>query len=141
MFKPTAIILSLILGLASFLLADNQPPYDYIVNQSYVRPDPAHGGQQVTVHWELKVKRICPGIIIRTIVDAKTKASVSYDPTPAAATVRIGDTSLERTFFLPAAILPGPKLYRVNAQYICNPLQHLWPLKVQTPDLVFEVIN
>jgi hypothetical protein len=64
---------------------------------------------------------------------------VSYDPTPALGTVKIGDTSIERTFFLPEGMLPGRKLYRANAEYICNPLHRIWPLKVQTPDIPFDV--
>lgn len=134
-------VLALLLGGVAYMAADNQPPYDYIIEQSYVRPNPAHPGRQITVHWELKINRICPGVIVRTIVDAKTKARVSYDPALALVTVRAGDTSLERTFFLPEEMLPGPKLYRANAEYICNPLNRIWPLKVQTPDLYFEVIN
>lgn len=128
-------------GWLAFMLADNQPPYSYIVEKSFVRPNPAHSGRQVTIHWEFKINRLCPGAIVRTIVDARTKAKVSYDPTPALGTVAMGDTSLERTFFLPEEMLPGPKLYRANAEYICNPLHRIWPLKVQTPDLAFEVTN
>jgi hypothetical protein len=133
--------LAVLFGLVAFMAADNQSPYTYIVEQSYVRPNPAHSGRQVTVHWELKINRICPGVIVRTIVDARTKAKVSYDPAPALVTVKAGDTSLERTFLLPEEMLPGPKLYRANAEYVCNPLHRIWPLKVQTPDLAFEVTN
>lgn len=123
----------------AYMLSDNQPPYSYIIEKSYVIPNPSQAGHQVTVHWELKVNRLCAGVIVRTIVDAKTGAKVSYDPTPSLSTMRMQDTSLERTFFLPEGAQPGPKLYRANAEYICNPLHRIWPLKVQTPDIHFEV--
>jgi hypothetical protein len=133
------VIVSIVLGCIAFMFADNQPPYSYIVEKSYVIPNPSHAGHQVLIHWEFKINRLCPGTIVRTIVDAKTGATISYDPTPALSTVKIGDTFLERTFFLPEGIRPGPKLYRANAEYVCNPLHRVWPLKVQTPDIPFEV--
>lgn len=128
-----------ICGWIGYMAADNQPPYDYFVTESYVVPSPSLAGHQVTVHWKLKVNRICPGFIIRTIVDAKTMARVSYDPAPAFGMVRTDDDHLDRTFFLPEGMRPGPKIYRANAEYVCNLLQRIWPLKVQTPDLHFEV--
>lgn len=144
MMRPFWIIginLACVSGWLAYMAADNVPPYNYIVERSYVKPNPAPSGRQVTVHWEFKINRLCPGAVGRTIVDAKSGARVSYDPTPALSTVRPGDTSLERTFFLPEEMPPGPKLYRANAEYACNPLQRIWPLKVQTPDLPFEVTN
>ena len=128
-----------LLAALAYMAADNQHPYTYNVEKSYVKPNPAAAGRQITVHWEFVTHRTCPGAIVRTIVDARTGAKVSYDPTPALGTVRMGDISMERTFFLPEEMLPGPKLYRSNAEYICNPLHRIWPLKVQTPDIAFEV--
>lgn len=128
-------------GWLAYMVGDNQPPYSYIVEQSYVIPNPSQSGHQVQVHWQFKINRLCPGSIVRTVVDAKTGAKFSYDPTPALGTVRGGDDHLDRTFFLPDGIRPGPKLYRANAEYICNPLHRIWPLKVQTPDIPFEVSN
>lgn len=130
---------ALVCGQFAYLAADNQPPYSYIVDKSYIKPNPAHPGRQIIVHWEFKINRLCPGIVIRTIADAITGASISYDPAPVFNQVKFGDTSLERTFFLPEGMLPGKKLYRAHAEYVCNPLQRIWPLKVQTPDIAFEV--
>jgi hypothetical protein len=134
-------IIASLFGWVSYMVADTTPPYSYIISESYVIPNPSHAGRQVTVHWQLTINRLCPGIIVRTIVDAKTGATVSYDPTAALTTIKMGDTFLERTFFLPEEMQPGPKLYRSNAEYVCNPLHHIWPLKVQTPDIPFNVID
>lgn len=126
-------------GGCAYLLADNQPPYIYDIEQSYVIPSRASPGHQVAVHWSIKVNRLCPGSIVRTIVDARTGARMSYDPTPGDMTIEPTDTVLDRTFLLPQGMGLGPKIYRANAEYACNPLQRIWPLKVQTPDLLFEV--
>ena len=133
------IFLTILLGAVGFMLADNQQPYIYLAEKSYVRPDPAAPGHQILVHWEFKVNRVCPGLIVRTLVDARTGAKISYDPILALGTIKMGDTSLERTFLLPEGMLPGHKIYRANAEYVCNPLHRIWPLKVQTPDIHFEV--
>lgn len=121
------------------MFADNQPPYTYDAEHSYIKPDPSDGGKQVIVHWAIKVNRLCPGSIYRTIVDARTGAKVTYDATPAFLSIKQDDTVLERSFHLPEEILSGPKIYRANAEYYCNPLQRFFPLKVQTPDIKFTV--
>lgn len=138
-FWVAGLNLAAILGLFAYMLADNQPPYTYFGDESYIIPQRASPGHQVSVHWKIKVNRLCPGAIVRTIVDARTGARTSYDPTPAIVTIRPEDTSLDRTFMLPEGMGAGRKLYRANAEYVCNPLQRIWPLKVQTPDLMFEV--
>ena len=139
-FWLVAIYLTIVFGAFGFMLADNQPPYVYDVSQSYVKPNPTIPGHQVEVFWKLKkINRICPGSNVRTIVDERTGASFSYDATPAMATIKFGDDHLSRTFLLPDGISTGRKIYRANLEYACNPLQRFWPLKVQTPDLHFEV--
>lgn len=138
-FWVVGLNLAAILGLLAFMIADNQPPYTYFADGSYLIPERAAPGHQISVHWKIKVNRLCPGAIVRTVVDARTGARMSYDPTPAMVTIQMGDSSLDRTFLLPQGMGPGRKLYRANAEYVCNPLQRIWPLKVQTPDLFFDV--
>lgn len=139
-FWIAGINIACIAGWLTFMIADNLSPYEYIAAESSVIPSQALAGHQVTVHWQIKVNRLCPGAIVRTIVDARTGARTSYDPTPAILTIRVTDTALDRTFLLPEGIRPGPKIYRANAEYICNPLHRIWPLRIQTPDLHFEVV-
>lgn len=129
--------MTLTFGIAGFLSADNKPPYSYNAAKSYIKPDPAGAGRQVTIHWEVKNNRYCPGFITRSIIDAKTKVIVSYDPFPAL--FEEGEHFIDRSFYLPDSIEPGIKIYRVNGVYFCNILQRLWPLKVQSPDIFFEI--
>lgn len=128
------------------MMLDNDPPYVYDVTGSYLIPEKTQAGHQITVHWKFsKINRVCAGDVQRTIVDARSGARTTYDPVPVALmstmTRSINDEYLDRTFALPSGIVPGPKIYRANAEYFCNWLQRFWrPLKVQTPDLFFEVL-
>ena len=75
----------------------------------------------------------------RVIVDQQTGVRTYYDPTPAARTLDIEEMTLDRTFYLPPLITPGPKWYYSDAEFSCNLLQHFYPLRVRTPRLAFEV--
>lgn len=124
----------------AFMLADNQPPYEYDADGSYVVPNKTPSGNQIRVHWKFKsVNRICSGSITRSIVDVKTKERITYDPTIASTTVELGDKALDRTFFLPSGITRGEKEYYADAAFACNPLQRFFPLHVRTPRLRFFV--
>lgn len=129
-----------IFGSFGYLIADNQPPYTYYPDESYVKPSTTYPGHQVEVYWKLKVNRVCRGTAVRIIVDERTGARFSYDPTAATATIKLGDDHLRRTFLLPDGISPGKKMYRAEGEYVCNILQRFFPLKVVTPELQFEVL-
>lgn len=134
------VLIGIILGALAFMSADTTPPYEYDVAESYVIPEQTQAGHQLTVHWKIKVNRICPGTIVRTIVDTKTGIRVSYDPTPAANTLETVDHELNRTFMLPTGIPPGAKWYYSDGDYACNLLQRFYPLHVRTPRLPFTVL-
>lgn len=130
----------LVVAPVSYMAFDTQPPYVYDAVSSYVVPRQTLAGHQITVHWKLaSVNRVCPGVITRNIVDARTGVRVTYDPVPAAGS--FDDHELDRTFFLPQGITPGPKLYYADGAYGCNLLQRYWrPLVVRTPSLAFEIL-
>lgn len=131
------------LGWIGFMAADNQPPYEYDVAQSYVVPSVANDGDQITVKWKLlKINRICPGSNRRVLFDKTTGVVLaSYDPTPAAVSSSIADGYLNRTFLLPRGALPSGEIgYRATVCYECNLLQKfVRPLCVTTPDLTFRI--
>lgn len=125
-----------------YMYLDNVPPYEYDAGKSYIVPSRAHVEHQVTIHWAItKINRICRGYVVRFIIDADTGVKTTYDATPAATSVERGDTELDRTFTLPPNVAPGVKIYRSEGFYSCNPLQQLWPLRVVTPDIRFEVVQ
>lgn len=125
----------------AYMAADNEPPYEYDAASSYIIPSHTPSGRQLTVHWRLKrVNRVCRGSVTRTIVDEVSGSRTTYDPTPSASNIEVGDVELDKSFYLPPNISPGPKVYYADSEYECNPLQHLYPLRVRTPRLHFEVV-
>lgn len=137
------IALSSILGWIAFMAADNQPPYEYDVVNSYVVPSLADDGDQITVKWKLsRINRICPGSNRRVLFDRTTGVILAvYDPTPAAISSSIKDGYLNRTFLLPRGALPSGEIgYRATVCYECNLFQKfIKPLCVTTPDLMFRI--
>lgn len=138
-------ILSGLFAWVAFMVADNEPPYEYDVGKSYIVPSVAHDGDQITVIWKLnKINRVCPGSNRRILFDPKTHVILaSYDPTPAAVSESITDGHLNRTFLLPRGALPsGPIGYRANVCYECNLFQRfIKPLCIATPELFFSVVE
>ncbi len=136
----SAVVSVFVITPLAYMFADNQPPYEYGMDGSYVVPQHTQSGHQLRVHWKLKkVNRICIGSITRVIVDDVTGFKISYDPTPATKNIDMEDGTLDRTFYLPPLISPGRKWYYSDAEFACNLLQRLYPLRVRTPRLGFEV--
>lgn len=136
----SAIISMVVVAPMMYMIADTLPPYEYDVDKSYVVPEKTLSGRQMLVHWEFKrVNRVCAGTITRYIVDQQTGARISYDPYPAANEVEASKLFLDRTFFLPPEIAPGPKWYYADGDFACNPLQYFYPMRVRTPRLPFVV--
>lgn len=138
------VVLMIITGTLAFMWFDTTPPYEFDAGQSYVVPNKAEEGMQIRVVWKVKkLNRFCPGTNLRTLFDPVTKVKLAiYDPVPVAARFELGEDSfLVRTFLLPKELMAGKVGYRATQIYVCNPLQHIWPLVVTTPDLFFEVIE
>lgn len=139
-----SVIASSLLGWIAFMAADNQPPYEYDVENSYIIPYYAKDGSQITVRWRLKnVNRICPGSNRRVLFDPITKVVIAtYDPTPAALSDSVKDGYLNRTFLLPQSLPEGRTGYRATVCYECNPFQkYVRALCITTPDIFFNVVH
>lgn len=136
-----SMILALVLGPVTYWAFDNQRPYIFDGSESYIIPNEATGNDQMIVAWKVKVVRQCEGLVRRELFDPRTQVILSiYDPQQAQInSMPIGEGYYNRTFLLPKMIQTGKIGYRVRAEYYCNPLQRIWPLKYSTPDLFFEV--
>lgn len=130
-----ACIVALFVAWFCWMAFDNTAPYAWEGGE--VHPDPAPDGAQVSIHWKMRINRVCPGIIQRQIIDAR-EVIHNYDPVPAASG-RDVSTDFWVTFKLPMGMPPGPSKYRVHASYYCNPLQFIWPLHITTPEIVFTL--
>lgn len=118
---------------------DYDDPYEYDATESFVVPNPAAPATVVTADWSLKIKRVCPATSTRVLKDARTgKTITTYDATPAATTLELGDTRLQRTFPLPNR-LPAEVKYSSKICFYCNPLHYVIPLCMDTPELTFGI--
>lgn len=144
---PTIISLLLSIFLIApiaYMLNDNQPPYEYDAENSYIIPQKAQGGNQMLVHWAFtRVNRVCGGTLTRFVIDEATGYRFSYDTVPVATHLEVGDKHLDRSFTLPQNIVPGWKNYYAEMNFVCpwNLLQRFYPLTVRTPRLRFKVVN
>ena len=124
----------------AFMLLDNQIPIEYLREGAFIEPNPARNGSQMLLHWPIRVNRICPATIRRTLTDTLTKETVvSYDRTPSATSVKMGDTYLAKSFALPSSGMPPQVTYSAEACFECNILQMISPLCVKTPTIDFRV--
>lgn len=135
-------LIAIVIGCwVGWMYLDNEPPYVWDASASYVTPNPTEDGSRVSVNWKMTVKRLCPGSSQRTLTDAETGQTVAtYDSTPAALSVKVGDTRLIRTFVLPRG-LPPLVGYSSLVCFSCNPLQAYFPLCVRTPELLFNTTH
>lgn len=119
---------------------DNEPPYEYDALNSYIVPDPAPPGAMVTVDWSIiRVNRTCPGQVQRFFTNKDTAEVVAtLDTTEISRAVKAGSVRLPRAFQLPPN-LPANVGYFAEVSFQCNILQHLFPLRVLTPELTFHV--
>ncbi len=144
-FKNMVEIVFLILmaiggGVVAYWYLDDTLPYDYHRFGASVTPNPAPPGGRVTVTWPVTIRRLCPGVVHRSLRDAATDRPIAqYDPLPAALTVAMGDPTIKRTFLLPAEDLPEIVKYSAVVCFRCNPLHAVFPICTMTPELVFRV--
>lgn len=119
---------------------DNDPPYLYDARGSRVVPDPAPQGAMVMVDWRIaKINRVCPGQIQRFFTNKDTAEVVAtLDTTEVSRAVKAGDQRLARAFVLPPNLPPNVG-YFAEVRFQCNILQHVFPLRVLTPELTFRV--
>jgi hypothetical protein len=127
-----------------WMLLDREPPY--VEHIGKVIPPEVQAGDQITVEWQMKINRVCPGYIAREVVDSQN-VLWNYDVQPSVRREQQFDvsgiprlTKLRRSFVIPEQAAPGPARYRSLACYVCNPIQQLWPICTRTPDVEFSIL-
>lgn len=140
------------------IVGDRSSPYQYLKGE--VTTQEAIPGMTVDVKWTGKYNRNCDGQIFRSIIDAgktvhlldvlpsvlsiaQTGESVPLpqDPTEDIDVDKQNVIEWTRSFILPLGTSEGRALYRVRSEYWCNPLQHYWPIRVDLPDIPFNVVR
>jgi hypothetical protein len=119
---------------------DNVLPTEYMEYGAKIIPDPVEDGGRIVVQIRVRRNRSCPGYVHRLLRDAETgKVVAIYDPIPVSLTWAYGDTETAKTFEIPEGMPPRVK-YQAKVCFRCNPLQELFPLCTDVPDIVFSVI-
>lgn len=132
------LLLAASLGLPVYMiLLDRKPPYSefsVLVNT----PDVVPGG---TLRFTLfgRVNRHCWGIVHREIIDSQGKIHAIIPVAPLLAPLKGSEYALERELQIPSSMSWGPAIYHGYPSYQCNPLQWIWPIKIPTTTLRFNV--
>lgn len=113
------------------LLVDRREPV--VIDSISVVPEKVVAGEDAQIVIKMDVKRGCWGEITRTLVSERPGSPVQvYDR--AALTFQSGKSEVTRTLHVPTGFSHGPAIYRSEVDFVCNPLQNIWPIKVQAPD-------
>jgi len=131
-------------GPVLFLLFDREPPYDRIVGS--ISPENPEPGSAIETSWRIRTNRTCEPAkdrnVTRQIIDSHNVV-YTFDEVPSVygrnVTAQDSPSSIVRVFALPMNIAPGPARYRSRACFACNPLQHLWPICIDRPDIEFNI--
>lgn len=126
-----------------WMALDRAPPF-VVTNGRIDPPNPAMNGL-ITVTWDVKSTRSCQpssnATVTRTIVDSK---GVRHSYAPVHAVYGTPEQheadEIKRRIPLPENIT-GHARYSSVACYACNPLQELWPICIQMPEVDFEISN
>ena len=134
----SAVTIFAIIGPVAFMAFDNELPYTYDEKLSHIIPDTASPGDRVTVAWKIKVNRICPGIVERQLVDSRGVRH-SYDVLPARRDIKLTDEWITKDVLLPVGLPPGDSIIYSVVFCACNPLQRIWPLRMETTKIHFTI--
>lgn len=94
-------------------------------------------GGELAVKVAAVMDQRCTVIVERSIIDSEGTVRIAE---PVESVREPGTSILIARSIVPSASAPGPARYRVTMNWVCNPLQELWPRVEQLPDLPFEIV-
>jgi len=104
------------------------------------------------INREVLTPKVAPGEALRIRIEtgefrSRCSAKVFRSIVDAAGTIHsvITEGRPERTFYtidvtVPLGAAPGGALYRATVEWVCNPVQEIFPLTIQQQDLPFEIV-
>jgi hypothetical protein len=124
-----------------WMAMDRSQPFERIAGV-VVPPDPAPG-EYIHIEWQIRVLKSClpsqQRNVSRSIVDSTGKIH-RFEPTEGIyGTTTTPPPSVSRALQLPPDIPAGPARYEAIACFACNPFQHLVPVCINKPNLLFTV--
>lgn len=121
------------------VVGDRSTPYVYIGGS--IEGD-AIPGQVSYVHWKGMYRRNCTGQFFRKIVDSGDNIhSLLVIPDPPDDDEMNVEVEWSRAFIVPLGAMEGQATYRVYADYWCNPFQSFWPIRINIPDISFNIVR
>ncbi len=136
---PGFLIAALLAGLFGTFLADRDPPISIIsaeVLTPMVRP-----GDPFTMRFKVVRHRSCAIHADRVLRDSAGGREIledfdlKTDPGP------IGNDSFLVHVTVPAAFKPGPAHYITAAEFACNVVHKLWPIRAPVREFTFEIVG
>ena len=118
---------------------DDAPPIEAMAGRAvavHVRDD---GAVAVLVEWTGRRARLCDGYSYRWVLDGSiTQIPGAVHPPPPAS--EVGAVQTWRVWVpVPPDIHDGAGAYRIRMLFACNPLQRLFPIVVDPPDVPFTI--
>lgn len=132
----------LILAPLLWMLLDRDPPYTRLSGR--VLPEDPKQGDFITVDWKIEVHRNCPPSrrlnVSRRVIDATGKHH-DYEPVEGVFGTVPGPPlpGITRGFQLPPDIAIGSARYQSSACFACNPVQNLFPVCIDQPEINFTI--
>ena len=142
-----AIFCAIVVAPITWMLVDREPPYTRVAG--WVMP-PAPGGairrgDEISIEWAIDIRRQCTPLkmrnVTRRIIDSTGRyydyepVEINFDNGPGGGHKRI----VVRPFKLPRAIETGRTKYHSAACYYCNPIQQLFPICINAPEIEFII--
>lgn len=143
--RRTFIIATLIwiplFGVPLWMLLDRDPPF--VVTNGRIDPQNPIVNSSIEITWDIKPQRSCQpssaAKVTRTIIDSKgIRHTYAAVPAVYGTPQQSESGEIMRSVPLPENIT-GPAKYTSVACYACNPLQQLWPICIQLPEIPFEI--
>jgi len=138
MLSQHMLALATCLVLIAAVAFDRRPPLLFL--QGEIIPDSVAPGATVSARWRTEWRRQCMGMVSRDIVgsDGVIRIYARHSlRVPASVGVQLSDTP----FVLSNALPKGRTEYRAVVQFeSCGLTSRLWPLSIEAPRLLFDVL-
>lgn len=124
------------------MLLDRRAVVDLDAANSFIVPNPARSGQDVSIIWRATSLRNCEGVVIPRIVDSSGRIfEYSRLPTVYRDIMRPGERSFTKIITLPTSMAPGPARYEAIVIRWCNPIQRaIWSMVDRPFPIRFNVV-
>ena len=127
---------SVIAGILGLWAADREPPI-YVIKAEPVKT--VWPGDELQLRYTVYRRKSCETNIDRFIFDSQLVRYVLDDLAFSGAPGPLGESTYVARVAIPAKFAIGQARYRVISKFVCNPLQRIWPIVVESPDVVFDV--